>query len=212
MVMVIWWFLACKRWKAEADRLLLTWASETERRCPHCGQRALVGHGRRRRTVHCGQEPGPRWPVCTVLEFEVQRVRCTRCGKTHTLLPAFVARYQRHSNRVRQETVRLWEAGQSWRALLEGLRPLEVPLRTDSSPRRWVRGIRARLGSAAEALARRLGPADGCPHYGSVAPRGSWAGFAESVREAVAAAGWEEPPAGEDLAAANRLGRGQWAV
>ena len=119
--MVLWWLLECNRWRAEADRLLLQWATVTGRLCPHCGQRALVGHGRRKRTVHCGVEHGKRWPVCKVLAFEVQRVRCLRCGRTHTLLPAFVARYQRHPNRVRQEAVRMREAGASWRSVLGGL-------------------------------------------------------------------------------------------
>lgn len=210
MVMLPWWLFECKVWKAEADRLLQEWARRTGRVCPACGHAALVGHGRRRRSVHCGVHPGLRWLVCDVLWFEVQRVRCCHCGKTHTLLPGFLARHQRHPNRVRQEAVRLREAGLSWSAVLQALRPLGVPLATATSPRRWVQGVQARMAGAAAELARLQQPADGRPRYGSVQRPGSWAAFAELVRDAAQAEGWQA--AGEELAAANRLGRGQWAV
>lgn len=203
--------MECKRWQAEANRLLLEWPRRTGRVCPNCGKRALVGHGRRKRTVHHGSVPGGRWAVCGVLKFEVQRVRCRACGRCHTLLPGFVARYQRHPNRVRQEAVERREAGASWGVVLQALRGLGVPLGTATSPRRWVAGVRARMAAAAETL-RRLPAPDGQPHYGSVAAVGSWAAFADLVREAVTAAGMEVPRAGEELAAANLLGGGRWAV
>jgi hypothetical protein len=212
MVIVLWWLLECKLWQAEANRLLVEWPRRTGRRCPHCGERALVGHGRRKRTVHWGAEPGARWSVCKVLEFEVQRVRCRACGRCHTLLPGFVARYQRHPNRVRQEAWERREAGDSWSAVLRALRSLGVPLGTATSPRRWVAGMDARMGAALEGLQPRPQRPDGHPYYGSVAQAGSWTALKDQVRAAAAAAGWEPPRAGEELAAANRLGRGQWAL
>jgi hypothetical protein len=211
MVIVLFWLLACTKWQADAKRLLLDWPEQTGRVCSACGQRALVGHGRRKRTVHCGQKLGRRWPVCLVLVFQVQRVRCTRCGKTHTLLPAFLAPYQRHPNTVRQTVLALREAGQSWREVLRVLRQQHVPLGTARSPQRWIRRLKARLGAATAALARRLPPPGSPPHYGSVERPGSWAAFAELVRTVARSEG-SACAAGEELAAANRLARGQWAL
>jgi len=213
MVMVVFWLLDCNVWLAQAERLLVDWPQQTGRVCPTCGAKALVGHGRRRRSVHAGTDTAPdaRWPVCLVLWFEVQRVRCTGCGKTHTLLPAFLARYQRHPNLVRQEAVRLREAGRSWKDVLAGLQPLGVPLRSATSARRWVQGVLERMGAAAAELRRRGPGVNGQPHYGSVERPGSWAEVAELVRAVVRAEGGEQP-AGEELAALNRLGRGRWAV
>ena len=68
------------------------------------------------------------------------------------------------------------------------------------------------MGAASEGLARALAPPDGRPYYGSVAPPGSWTAFGELVNNAVAAAGWGGPVTGEELAAANWLAYGQWAV
>ena len=211
MVIILFWLLGCIKWKAEARRLLREWPERTGRVCWACGRPGLVGHGRRKRTVHCGSKLGGRWTVCAVVRFVVQRVRCTWCGKTHTLLPAFLAPYQRHPNSVRQVAVVLREAGQSWSEVVRGLRKLGVPLATASSPQRWVRRVRARLGAATAELGRRLAPVGSPPRYGSVERPGSWAAFAELVR-AVAQSEGNACEAGEELAGANWLARGQWAL
>ncbi len=44
--------------------------------------KGLVGHGRRRRSVHVGEREGERGRECAVVWLWVQRVRCTACGKT----------------------------------------------------------------------------------------------------------------------------------
>ena len=92
MVIVLWWLLECKALAGRSEPPAEDVAAEDGRICPHCGGRALVGHGRRKRTVHWGAEPGKRWPVCKVLEFEVQRVRYRASagwGRRHTRsLPA----------------------------------------------------------------------------------------------------------------------------
>ena len=69
----------------------------TGRVCPVCGAVALVGHGLRRRSVHL-ERAGPG-QSCSVEWILVQRVRCKACGRTHTLLPAFLAPYRAASNR-----------------------------------------------------------------------------------------------------------------
>lgn len=207
MVIVLWDELDCKRWQAESDRRLAGWAEQLGRICPYCGAAALVGHGRRRRSVHWGTAGGVR--ACGVEWLEAQRVRCTACGRTNTLLPGFLARNQRHPNRVRQEVVERREAGDSWAEVVGACQGLGVPLATATSARRWVAGVRERMAAAVEGLLRhRCGSVpDGAPAYGSVERPGTWAACADLVRHLLG--GW---PSDEPLAAANRLARGGWAL
>ena len=57
--------------------------SQIQRQCPACGVAALVGHGRPWRTYQAGPTArrGRRQRV------RIARLRCTACGKTHTVLP-----------------------------------------------------------------------------------------------------------------------------
>ena len=71
MVIVLWAMLDCHVWLAEAERLLAEWLALTGRIRSACGAKALVGHGRRRRSVHAGTAGGRLGPVCGVTWFWV---------------------------------------------------------------------------------------------------------------------------------------------
>ena len=207
MVIVLWDEMDCNRWQAEADRMLAGWPEQLGRRCPNCGAEALVGHGRRPRSVHARAAVGGR--TCEVEWFEAQRVRCTACGRTDTLLPGFVARCQRHPNRVRQQAVEVREGGGTWAEVVRACQALGVPLVTATSARRWVAGVRERMAAAVEGLRGCRGSVpDGAPAYGSVERPGTWAACADLVRHLRFGA-W---PDDETLAGANRLARGRWAL
>ncbi len=91
MVMVRWPVTEIKQWLETWAVWLALWPERAARVCPHCGAEALVGRGLRRRTVHVERQPGRRGETCVVERLLVQRVRCLACGKTHTLLPVFLA-------------------------------------------------------------------------------------------------------------------------
>lgn len=179
MTIVLWPVLECNVWLAEAEWLLAQWPQLTGRVCPACGEKALVGHGRRRRSVHEGTARGAAGAVCAVVWFWVQRVRCKACGRTHTLLPAFVARYQRHPSAVRERATGLREAGRSWGEIM---RALVLPMLSATSPRRWVAGVLARYGAAVVELRQSLaaGPVGAMP-YAPVVAAGGWDGFVEAA-------------------------------
>lgn len=65
------------------------------RRCPACGQIAVIGHGRRRRQAHDG---GHDWIL-------VRRGLCKGCGGTLTVLPAWCVPGAAYSLPVRQEAL-----------------------------------------------------------------------------------------------------------
>jgi transposase-like protein len=204
MVMVLWAVLDCNVWLAETERLLSEWPTLTGRTCPDCKATALVGHGRRRRSLHSGRRAGRVGPVCEVIWFWVQRLRCKACGRTHTLLPGFVARYQRHSSGVRERATALHVAGRSWGAILKAM---ALPMLSASSPRRWVAGVLSRCGAATLEMRRWVaaGPVGAMP-YAPVTTAGSWDGFLETVGyllERDAAAPW---PREERVAGTNWLG------
>lgn len=201
MVIVPWPITDINFWVAQAEALIVRWPELTGRLCPSCGAKALVGHGQRRRSVHIGEASGKRGPACEVVWFWVQRVRCTACGKTHTLLPAFVAPYQRHASRLRGEASGAREAGASWGQVLQRL---ALPMLSTSSLRRWVRGVMSRMPAMAEAVARwRAASAQGAViAYGSVATPGSFAAFVTSV-DGLLAREVTDWPAGEAIAGAN---------
>lgn len=203
MVIILWAVLDCNVWLAEAEMLLAQWPALTGRICPACGAPALVGHGRRRRSVHVGREKGLLGPVCRVVRFWVQRVRCKACGRTHTLLPAFVARYQRHPSQVRERATRLRMAGHSWQQVMKDL---ALPMLSATSPRRWVAGVQGRYAAVVAEMRRWLaaGPVGGAS-YASLAEPGSWAGFEETVGTLLAREFSGDWPAGEVVAGANWL-------
>jgi|SRR5579875_25351 len=203
MVIVPWPVTDINLWVMQAQEWIRRWPELTGRICPSCGKRALVGHGQRRRTVHVGLGQGKRGPACGVVRFWVQRVRCKACGKTHTLLPAFLAPYQRHVSRERGRASVEREAGASWRVVLERL---GLPMLSTASVRRWVRGVRTRLPAMAEAVVRwrAAGARGAMVGYGPVAAPGSFAAFVASVgallagelmdwpdEEAIAGANWQ---------------------
>jgi hypothetical protein len=196
MVIVAWPEVDGKRWAADGGNRLWDWPERTGRVCPACGARALVGHGRRQRQLHV-----VGLAVCLVLLLWVQRVRCGACGAVHTLVPACLGRYQRHSCRLRQRATEVREAGWSWRRVLA-----ELGLGwmcSVTSARRWVAEVRRQMEAWGPVLARRVA-VSGRPVYGPVAAPGSWAAFAAAVAEALweAAVSW---PAGEELAGAGWL-------
>jgi hypothetical protein len=197
MVIVPWAVTDIKAWVAQAQELIARWPELTGRICPWCGVEALVGHGQRQRSVHVGQ----RGPACAVVWFWVQRVRCKACGRTHTLLPAFLAPYQRHVSRVRGRASAERASGASWRVVLA---QLGLPMLSTASVRRWVGGVMTALPAMAEAVARwRASGAQGAATgYGPVAAPGSWAAFVESVGGLLAGEGWSWPD-GETVAGAN---------
>ncbi len=199
MVMVAWPVVDIKAWQDNNSGFLEMWPAVTGRVCPACSARALVSHQVRRRSVHVGTARGRRGPQCDVVWTWVQRVRCTACGKTHTLLPAFLAPYQRHPSGTREQAGMEREAGASWRQTLERV---GLPGLSTTSVRRWVAAVMVALPAmfAAVVLWRALG--EGMAGYGSVRAPGSLGAFGEEVRALLAreVAGW---PAGETLAGAN---------
>lgn len=201
MTIVVWAVTEVKRWLAEEQALLAQWPALTGRKCPHCGRAALVGHGQRRRSVHVGRRPGRRGPACGVQWLWVQRVRCGACGKTHTLLPGFLAPYQRHPSAGREGACREREAGASWRQVLARL---GLAMLSATSPRRWVARVRRELPGMAAAVRRwRSEAAAGAGGtYAPVEAPGSLAAFAAAVQALLGAQGqgW---PAAESLAGAN---------
>lgn len=201
MVMVAWPVVDIKTWmdSDSNSRLLMMWPEMTGRVCPACSAEALVSHGTRRRSIHVGVAGKQRGAGCDVMWVWVQRVRCTACGKTHTLLPAFLAPYQRHPSSVREQAAMEREAGASWRQTLERV---GLPALSTTSVRRWVAAVMAALPVmfAAVVLWRALG--EGMAGYGSVRAPGSLAAFCDEMGALLGreVAGW---PAGETLAGAN---------
>lgn len=67
------------------------------RRCPLCGNRTIIGHGRRRKQAH-DQRHDWIW---------IRRGRCQPCRKTFTILPDWSLPYSHYTLRCRQ---RAWES------------------------------------------------------------------------------------------------------
>ena len=178
MVMVPWPVVDIKAWIGRVDTWLREWPLRTGRVCPACGARALVGHGLRRRSVHVGRAGvGPK---CKVEWILVQRVRCKACGRTHTLLPAFIAPYQRHLSATRGQAVAERERGASWARVLERL---GLPTLSTTSVRRWVVKVRAQLPVVADAVVRWRAMLPEMAGYAPMEAPGSYAAFAVAVDE-----------------------------
>jgi len=90
--------------------------------CPLCQDNALVMHGSYQRRLRWGENSD--W-------FPIVRVRCTRCGKTHAILPDFIAPY-RHitAQNIAEATADVLE-GKATAETAQG--PQEA-----STTRRWV--------------------------------------------------------------------------
>jgi len=175
MVMVAWPVINIKEWIDKLDAWLKEWPMQTGRVCPVCGAAALVGHGLRRRSVHL-ERAGPG-QSCTVEWILVQRVRCKACGRTHTLLPAFLAPYQLHRSTTRGQAVVERERGASWAQVLERL---GLPTVSTTSIRRWVARVRAQLPVVADAVVRWRGTVSGLGYAPMEVP-GSYRAFAVAV-------------------------------
>jgi hypothetical protein len=97
------------------------------RQCPVCGGDTIIGHGRRRRPAHDEQ--------CQALW--VRRGLCTSCGKTFTILPAWLAPFAPYTLRCRKQACERIAAGDS----LEQAAPhCQDPARLPdpSTVRRWA--------------------------------------------------------------------------
>ena len=197
MVMVLWPVVEIKTWVARMDGWLREWPVRTGRRCPACGARALVGHGLRRRSVHVGRSrAGLR---CDVVWILVQRVRCKVCGRTHTLLPAFLAPYHVHRSVTRGRATAERAGGVSWAGVLARL---GLPMLSTTSVRRWVSAVTTRLPAVMDQVIRWRAMVPGLAGYASTERPGSYAAFAAEVHELQSrqVAQW---PTGEALAGAN---------
>ena len=98
------------------------------RRCPHCGNKTIVGHGRRRKQAH-DQRHDWIW---------VRRGRCPPCRKTYTIVPAWSPPYGHYSFHCRRDA---WEsvcAGRgSWEQPAPSLKdPDRLP--DPTTLRRWA--------------------------------------------------------------------------
>lgn len=192
MVMVPWPVVDIKTWIATVDAWLREWPWGTGRMCPACRARALVGHGLRRRSVRAGPGSGVVWIL-------VQRVRCRACGKTHTLLPAFLAPYHVHLSVTRGRATAEREGGASWAGVLARL---GLPTVSTTSVRRWVAAVRRQLPAVVDQVIRWRAMVPAMAGYASMERPGSYAAFAVEVHELQSreVADW---PMGEALAGAN---------
>lgn len=109
------------------------------RQCPDCGRR-LTKHARY-----------PRWAIEETGSHRVaiQRVRCKPCGKTHAVLPGFLAPYRQYVMPLVERAFRLRHGGASWGEIARAMP--DIPLDVVQG---WLRRGRRLAGSIAAALAR----------------------------------------------------------
>ncbi len=69
--------------------------------CPACGERAVIGHGRRRKQAHDQQHT---W-------IRIRRGFCKHCETTCTVLPAWSLPYSHYSVQTRQRSSERYCAG-----------------------------------------------------------------------------------------------------
>jgi len=100
--------------------------------CPWCGLR-LHGHG-------------SYWRKSGL---EIRRVRCSRCRKTHAVLPSFLAPYRPCEMSLVERVFRLRLDGWSWRQLGDSITDISL-----CTMQRWVRRI-SRLATAVAAILSR---------------------------------------------------------
>jgi hypothetical protein len=96
------------------------------RRCPVCGNRTIVGHGRRRKQAH-DQRHDRIW---------IRRGRCRPCRKTFTILPVWSPPYGHYSLHCRQQAWESLQEGDGWEGSVPNTKePDRVP--DPSTLRRW---------------------------------------------------------------------------
>jgi hypothetical protein len=97
------------------------------RRCPACGNRTIVGHGRRRKQAH---DQRRNW-------IGIRRGRCRPCRKTFTVLPAWSPPYGHYSLYCRQQA---WESLRETGTCEESVPTTKEPdhMPDPSTVRRWV--------------------------------------------------------------------------
>jgi len=97
------------------------------RRCPSCGNRTIVGHGRRRKQAHDRQHD---W-------ISIRRGRCPPCRKTFTVLPAWSPPYGHYSLECRQQAWDSLRDTDSWEKSVPDVKdPDRLP--DPSTLRRWA--------------------------------------------------------------------------
>jgi len=97
------------------------------RRCPVCGNRTIVGHGRRRKQAH-DQLYNLIW---------IRRGRCRPCHKTFTILPVWSPPYGHYSLHCRQQAWESLRKGDSWEGSVPNTKePDRMP--DPSTLRRWA--------------------------------------------------------------------------
>ncbi|HEY6371437.1 MAG TPA: DUF6431 domain-containing protein [Candidatus Sulfotelmatobacter sp.] len=92
-----------------------------------CGNRTIVGHGRRRKQAH-DQRHGWIW---------IRRGRCRPCRKAFTILPAWSPPYGRYSLHCRQQAWDSLSKADSWEESVPNTKePDHMP--DPSTVRRWA--------------------------------------------------------------------------
>lgn len=96
------------------------------RRCPVCGNRTIVGHGRRRKQAH-DQRHDCIW---------IRRGRCRPCRKTFTILPAWSPPCGHYSLHCRQQAWESRRKADSWEESVPNTKELDH-MPDPSTVRRW---------------------------------------------------------------------------
>lgn len=97
------------------------------RRCPVCGNRTIVGHGKRRKQAH-DQRRDCIW---------IRRGRCRPCRKTFTILPTWSPPYGHYSLYCRQQAWESLRAAGTWEKSIPSTKvPDHMP--DPSTVRRWT--------------------------------------------------------------------------
>jgi uncharacterized protein DUF6431 len=115
--------------------------------CPHCAVAdRLVGHGSYPRTVSA---------PARALAIRVRRLRCTACGRTVALLPAFCLPFRHYSTATMQTVLALRVEGPtSWSRIRRRFLPSDLP--TTTTCREWVDAFARASTAYLPALLRQL--------------------------------------------------------
>jgi len=96
------------------------------RRCPLCGNRTIIGHGRRRKQAH-DQRHDWIW---------IRRGRCRPCRKTFTILPDWSPPYSHYTLRCRQQAWESASQASNWEQSVPDVKDADR-LPDPSTVRRW---------------------------------------------------------------------------
>lgn len=134
----------------DVQRYLQEFAERTLPRpqaCPHCTAAGhLVGHGSYPRHLTASTQ---------VVAIRVQRLLCTACRHTLSLLPSFCLPFRHYATATIQTVLTLRvEVHASWREVRAHFQPAEVP--TLTTCREWVTAFRAASTHYLPALFRHL--------------------------------------------------------